>query len=81
MSTLFDTWFCEDFQEVFWTRWVDGDRERIMLLNTDWTTPDNEKEVTLVTSKNRIPIRVREGILTIADVNDGSVCVSAMTPV
>ncbi len=68
-------------QEVFWTRWVDGDRERIMLLNTDWTTPDNEKEVTLVTPKKRIPIRVREGILTIAEVNDGSVCVSAMTPV
>ena len=66
-------------KEVFWTRWVDGDRERILLLNTDWTVPGNEKEVTLVTPKDRISIRVKEGVLTVADVDGDSVSVSNLS--
>ena len=23
--------------EVFWTRWIDGEKQILMLLNTDWT--------------------------------------------
>ncbi|MBE6920623.1 MAG: hypothetical protein E7468_03555 [Ruminococcaceae bacterium] len=65
--------------EVFWTRWVDADRESIMLLNTDWTEPGNEKEVVLVTPDRRMPVIVREGTLTAVTVEDGKTCVHVLT--
>ena len=61
--------------EVFWTRWVDGEKTIIMLLNTDWTVPSNEKKVNLVFEGNKKEIAVKEGVLTIVEVENGEVTV------
>ncbi len=41
-----------------------GDAQRVVLLNTDWTSSGNSKAVTLHTPAAEIPIHVREGRLT-----------------
>ena len=46
--------------EVFWTRWVDGEKTTVMLLNTDWTCKGNEKSVTLVTGGQKYPLAIKE---------------------
>ena len=65
--------------EVFWTRWIHDDQERIMLLNTDWTTPGNVKNVTLVTAKQSVPISIAEGTITIATIDNEEVSVTTMS--
>jgi len=46
-----DDWFVEDSsREVFWNSWRETeDTGKMMLLNTDWTTPDNVKTVVINT--------------------------------
>ena len=61
--------------EVFWTCWKDGEKSIIMLLNTDWTVPSNEKTVNLVIGDNKKEIAVKERALTIAEVENGKVTV------
>ena len=52
--------------EVFWTHWPQADGcGKVMLLNTDWTTPANRKPVTLRLGPRRLPLNVREGDLSI----------------
>jgi len=46
--------------EIFWTRWVDGDRTVLMLLNTDWTKKNNEKQLTLHTPTQQKVLTVKE---------------------
>ncbi len=60
-------------KEVFWSRWEDGQKTIIMLLNTDWTTPSNEKTVNLVIGDTKEKITVRERVLTIAEAENGKV--------
>lgn len=57
-------------REVFWTRWVNEGQQRILLLNTDWTEPGNEKTVTLVTPEKRLPIHIPEGKLVCVTVDN-----------
>lgn len=59
--------------EVFWTRWVDGDRTRILLLNTDWTEQGNEKTVALVVRGRRHSLTVRERTVVIAEIDGDTV--------
>ena len=61
--------------EIFWSRWVDGEKTIIMLLNTDWTVPSNEKKVNLVIGKNKEEIIVTERVLTIAEIENGKITV------
>ncbi len=78
-ATLPDTYVEDESGEVFWTRWVDGDTERIMLLNTDWSKPGNEKAVTLVAGGARHALSVKEQTVLIAEVKDGKVTAEAYT--
>ncbi len=41
-----------------------GDTQRVVLLNTDWTSAGNSKSVLLHTPAAEIPLKVREGSLT-----------------
>ena len=50
----------DETNEVFWTSWQDGDDTTVMLLNTDWTTPYNEKKVKLVVNEDKMDITVTE---------------------
>ena len=56
--------FVEDpSREIFWTRWshpASGANDLLMLLNTDWSTPGNEKTVTIHAGTMRCPVRIRE---------------------
>ena len=72
-KALPDVYVEDDTNEVFWSRWEDGDKTIIMLLNTDWTVPSNEKKVNLVIGENKEEITVKERVLTIAEVHDGKV--------
>lgn len=59
--------FAEDPSgEVFWTLWHADGARRMLLLNTDWTVPGNEKEVTLHFGGRTVTCPVREGVLTVA---------------
>jgi len=62
--------------EVFWTRWVDGDKTQIMLLNTDWTVKHNVKTVTLHVGDKTVELGVKERALLCADIVNGEVSVS-----
>ncbi len=50
--------------EVFWTVWESEGERRMLLLNTDWTAPGNQKAVTVFFAGKQIPVTVREGVLT-----------------
>ena len=65
--------------EVFWTIWQDGDTTRVFLLNTDWTTPGNEREVTLVFPQGQTTFSVAEGTLKVAEISDATVSVETWT--
>lgn len=55
-----DTYVEDVSGEVFWTKWQDGKRTTLMLLNTDWTEKGNVKNVALVRRGMRIPMPVAE---------------------
>ncbi len=46
--------------EVFWTIWRDGDITEVCLLNTDWSTAGNVKDVVLHTPNGAHSLSVRE---------------------
>lgn len=47
--------------EVFWNSWEDGTGySRVMLLNTDWTSPGNEKTVTIHAGAEKLTCKVIE---------------------
>lgn len=52
--------------EVFWTVWETEAEKRMLLLNTDWTAPGNEKPVTVCFAGKEKQITVREGTLAVA---------------
>ena len=52
--------------EVFWTLWQCGNTRRMLLLNTDWSAPGNEKTVTIALGSREVSCTVREGTLTVA---------------
>ena len=59
----------DETEEVFWTRWQDGDTTTVMLLNTDWTTPYNEKKVKLVVNGKEMNITVTEREIVMAEIS------------
>ena len=69
----------DESREIFWTRWVDAAEERLFILNTDWTAPDNEKSAVLVTPDRRIPISVKEGMLTVVTVKKDNIDIEGLT--
>ena len=77
--TLSPVYVEDPSREVFWTRWVNEGQQRILLLNTDWTVPGNEKNVTLVTTEKRLPIHIPEGKLVCATVENGRVEIELLT--
>jgi hypothetical protein len=58
--TLPDIYIEDKTNEVFWTRWQDGDTTTLMLLNTDWTSPHNQKTVKLIANRDEKVITVAE---------------------
>ena len=50
-------------REVFWTVWQDGEKTRIYMLNTDWTSDGNVKKVTAVCGESRLELAVYEKTL------------------
>ena len=68
-----DAYVIDDSREVFWTRWVDGDKTTVMLLNTDWTEAGNEKDVILVADGAAYELCVKERTILIADIENGEV--------
>jgi hypothetical protein len=58
--TLPDIYVEDETEEVFWTRWQDGDTATVMLLNTDWTSPHNQKTVKLIVKGEEKTITVAE---------------------
>lgn len=46
-----------------------------MLLNTDWTEPDNTKEVMIVADHKEWKLAVRERTVVIAEISDGALSV------
>ncbi len=71
-----DLWVEDETGEVFWTVWQDGEARRVLLLNTDWTVPGNEKPVTLHFGSKEIAFPVREGTLTEAEMVRGDFRIS-----
>ena len=59
--------------EVFWTVWETEAEKRMLLLNTDWTAPGNEKPVTVHYRGNIISLPIREGTLAAVTVKDGEI--------
>ena len=65
--------------EVFWTLWENEKTLRMLLLNTDWTQPGNEKPVTLHVSGRTIPCCVKEGAVTVATIRENDVEIQQLT--
>jgi len=68
-----DVYVIDDSREVFWTRWVDGDKTTIMLLNTDWTEKGNVKDVAIVADGMAYEVAVKERAILIVDIENGEV--------
>ena len=68
-----DVYVIDDSREVFWTRWVDGDKTTVMLLNTDWTEKNNVKDVVLVADGYAYELQVTERKILIAEIENGEV--------
>lgn len=68
-----DVYVIDDSGEVFWTRWVDGDKTTIMLLNTDWTEKGNVKDVAIVSDGMAYEVAVKERALLVVDIENGEV--------
>ena len=66
-----DLYVTDPSGEVFWTVWQDGEQTRLYLLNTDWTEPGNEKQVTLHFEGREASLTVPEGQLTEVILSDG----------
>lgn len=49
-------------KQVFWTTWVNGNTTEIMMLNTDYFIPGNQKTVNLVINEKSYPIDVKESV-------------------
>ena len=64
-----DVYIEDSSREVFYTVWDDNGIKTVMLLNTDWTTRNNEKEIILVAENKKIPLTVKERKLTIVRLN------------
>ena len=67
-DTLTDVYVEDGTGEIFWTRWVDGDTTRLMMLNTDWTRKGNKKEVSIVARGKCVECEIEERTLVIATV-------------
>ncbi len=66
--------FVEDnSKEVFWNVREAENFRQVILLNTDWTTPGNVKDVQLHTPSGTYPLSVREGEVKIVYLYDGKV--------
>ncbi|MBE6687958.1 MAG: hypothetical protein E7588_01625 [Ruminococcaceae bacterium] len=63
--------YVEDFsREVFWTVWKDGEKTKLYILNTDWSTKDNVKSVNIVNDCNKLNVDIPERTLVCADISD-----------
>jgi hypothetical protein len=71
--TLPEIYVEDETEEVFWTRWQDGDTTTVMLLNTDWTTPCNEKRVKLVIKDVKKDLTVKEGEIVTVEIMEKDV--------
>ena len=63
----------DETEEVFWTRWQNGNVTTLMLLNTDWTTPCNEKKVKLVVRGQKKDITVTEREIVTVEISQKAV--------
>ncbi len=78
-SALPQTYLEDPSGEVFWTRWEQDESTVLMVLNTDWTAPGNEKQVTLHTQTQQIPLSVREQTLLVVTIQDGAAKIQEYT--
>lgn len=58
-------------KEIFWTRWEDGDKTILMLLNTDWTVKGNIKYVNIVSGSKKWSMPIKERTAVIVEVENG----------
>lgn len=72
-TTLPKIYIEDETKEVFWTRWQDKDTTTLMLLNTDWTTPCNEKRVNLVIKDVKKDLTVKEGEIVTVEIMEKDV--------
>ena len=72
--------YVEDLSgEVFWTRWIDGNKEILMLLNTDWAEKGNQKAVKIISGSQEWNLEVTERCAVIAEITDGELKVNRYT--
>ncbi len=74
-----DVYVCDATDEIFWTRWEDGDDTVLMLLNTDWTEKGNEKTAYVISGGEQTPFAVREREALILTVSDGKISEERVT--
>ena len=60
----------DESKEIFWTVWEHDNKKRIMLLNTDWTSKQNAKKVTVRYNGKSVPVSVEERTLVVVNVDD-----------
>lgn len=69
-KSLPDVYVEDPSKEVFWTRWVDEEKQIVMLLNTDWTEKYNVKEVVLVADGRKQIVQVKERSAVIVEISN-----------
>lgn len=65
--------------EIFWTRWVDGDKEILMLLNTNWAEKGDTKTALIAYGDRRVNVEVTERSAVIAEIVGGELKVNRYT--
>lgn len=73
------TYVEDESGEIFWTKWIDGKKTTMMLLNTDWTKKGNIKTASLVHNGTAYPIPIRERSAVIAEILDDSIKTESYT--
>lgn len=74
-QSLSDVYVEDPSGEVFWTCWKDGNKDIIMLLNTDWTVYGNIKSVKVVVGNFTYTVSVTERIAVIVEVYNGEISI------
>lgn len=78
-ESLGDVYVEDKHGEVFWTLREDNDKKIIMMINTDWTTEGNEKNVSIIANKKRYDVSVKEQMIVIAEVLDEDINIKKYT--
>ncbi len=70
-AALPETYVEDATGEIFWTVWQDGDSTMLYVLNTDWSTKGNKKDITLVHGGLRTSLKITERTLLCAEFQNG----------